>query len=653
MLSPPSRMCRPTATRRTANRALSFGAYAIAMSERSVVPPPTSQTRTVRSSPALAARRARGSRRRRASRRRTRPAAPRAASGEARRARAARSVSSRATSSNDAGTVSTTSCSASGASGCAASHARATCARRRALASTGESLRRRPPRRRPTEGSRAVRSTAAWREPALRRRDEAARDLGAAPPRELARRPTSGSPSTSPGERRVEARRQERTRLASRASVVSCGTSKMRRLGRGLRPARIDRRVGDDRVRRAEIDPDDEARVARRAHASLWPRRSSSTFQRSSCFCGCERDGLEEERADLGDARRGASPGTTSPVARPSAGSVDLDRRELLELALLPALERGAARVLAAHASSRRSGSAPARRRRRRARRRRRRRSVPSSMPNGATQSAVIGGSTPGHRGHGALDADVVRARRAAADADAAAAPREAVVRGAARDGEIEIGAREHARRRRAVSPSQPSSTLDDALAEQRALHHAAVEEDRASGGAASSRRFVARPPGRASAWRARNAARCFVTAGVLRVRQAELRERRRARARPAARRRRRRGKKPSTSARSTSSRVSSVRSVPPMSFEPRPGDRDRRALRACCRRAAAPSRRARRARARCSCQRSSSCALARVELLRDDVREREVHVVAAEQDVIADGDALERELAAPRRPRR
>ena len=28
--------------------------------------------------------------------------------------------------------------------------------------------------------------------------------------------------------------------------------------------------------------------------------------------------------------------------------------------------------------------------------------------------------------------------------------------------------------------------------------------------------------------------------------------------------------------------------------------------------------------------------------------REREVHVVAAEQDVIADGDALEREIAIP-----
>ena len=50
----------------------------------------------------------------------------------------------------------------------------------------------------------------------------------------------------------------------------------------------------------------------------------------------------------------------------------------------------------------------------------------------------------PGHRRHRGLDADVVAARRAAADADAASAPRQAVIGGALRDRVIEIGRVEH-----------------------------------------------------------------------------------------------------------------------------------------------------------------------------------------------------------------
>src|SRR5690606_41019197 len=49
------------------------------------------------------------------------------------------------------------------------------------------------------------------------------------------------------------------------------------------------------------------------------------------------------------------------------------------------------------------------------------------------------------HRRHRRLDADVVRARRAAADAHAAPAPREPVDRGALRDGEVGVVAFEHA----------------------------------------------------------------------------------------------------------------------------------------------------------------------------------------------------------------
>ena len=65
-------------------------------------------------------------------------------------------------------------------------------------------------------------------------------------------------------------------------------------------------------------------------------------------------------------------------------------------------------------------------------------------MPNGATVNAFNGAGKPGHRGHGGLDADIVRARDAAADADAFALPREAVVGSAARDGVHQIFAGKH-----------------------------------------------------------------------------------------------------------------------------------------------------------------------------------------------------------------
>src|SRR6185436_13363919 len=64
-----------------------------------------------------------------------------------------------------------------------------------------------------------------------------------------------------------------------------------------------------------------------------------------------------------------------------------------------------------------------------------------------------------GHRRERALDADVVAARRAAADAHALAAGADAaVVGGAARDGVIEIARLEHARaiERREAFPGQP-----------------------------------------------------------------------------------------------------------------------------------------------------------------------------------------------------
>ena len=90
-------------------------------------------------------------------------------------------------------------------------------------------------------------------------------------------------------------------------------------------------------------------------------------------------------------------------------------------------------------------------------------------MPNGATHSACTGGSSPGTAGIADSTADVVGARRAAADAHALAAPHVAVVGGAARDREIEVGAFEHARRRRAFGREPAVERLEHALDEQRA----------------------------------------------------------------------------------------------------------------------------------------------------------------------------------------
>src|SRR5215207_2172926 len=90
-------------------------------------------------------------------------------------------------------------------------------------------------------------------------------------------------------------------------------------------------------------------------------------------------------------------------------------------------------------------------------------------------------GGQPRHGRHGALDADVVGARRAAADADAAAALGTAVVGRAARDGVVEVGRFQHAalaERLEAFGLEPRVEHLDDARAQHAGLHHAAVEED-------------------------------------------------------------------------------------------------------------------------------------------------------------------------------
>ena len=156
---------------------------------------------------------------------------------------------------------------------------------------------------------------------------------------------------------------------------------------------------------------------------------------------------------------------------------------------------------------------------------------VPSSMPNGATQSAVIGGSSPGTAGHRALDADVVRAAGAAADADAAPATREAVRGGAARDREIEVGPLEHARRRRALALAATSPRHDATRSRRTALFITPPLKRMRVGCSIFGAAAPFLPVGATVLERvglAREERREVLRdRGVLRVRQAELRERR------------------------------------------------------------------------------------------------------------------------------
>ncbi len=94
--------------------------------------------------------------------------------------------------------------------------------------------------------------------------------------------------------------------------------------------------------------------------------------------------------------------------------------------------------------------------------------SVPSSMPKGATHIALTRGLDARDGGHRALDAHVVGARRAAADAQARAATHERVGARAARDREIEVRPFEHAHGAGAPSASsQASSAFDEAVAQR------------------------------------------------------------------------------------------------------------------------------------------------------------------------------------------
>ena len=107
-----------------------------------------------------------------------------------------------------------------------------------------------------------------------------------------------------------------------------------------------------------------------------------------------------------------------------------------------------------------------------------------------------------------------------------------------------------------------------------------------------------------------------------------------------------RRGKKPSTSTLFTIVRASaSVLIVPPISLRAAAEHRHRRCGAGTVAEAALPSPAAPGATARAAARRRA-CGPAAASRCCSSAGEREVHVVAAEQDVVADGHALEREVA-------
>ncbi len=300
--------------------------------------------------------------------------------------------------------------------------------RRRGRATTSPTRRAGPARARPARAPARRRTQS---RPVRPRQVEAARPAGRARRRGRGTTAASAAARTSPG-------------------ATSCGTSKTRivRPGRACRRRRTPCWWCRGRCRRGSAPPRESARggSVRLAHVELElpaPRAVA-------------RDAPELERADLGHVRAEADR-DRAPRRRPSASSVASSGGSSSSS---PCSQRS---TTVPGRSSRRTDEPKKRNSRRLAddepelRARAARPRVPSSMPNGATQSAFTGGGMPGHRRHRRLDADVVRARRAAADADAAPAAREPVVRGAvARPRGRGARRRARARRRRRARTTAP-----------------------------------------------------------------------------------------------------------------------------------------------------------------------------------------------------
>ena len=133
-------------------------------------------------------------------------------------------------------------------------------------------------------------------------------------------------------------------------------------------------------------------------------------------------------------------------------------------------------------------------------------------MPNGTTHSAFERRGQPGDRRHRALDADVVAARRAAADADAAPAARQAVVGGAPRDGVVEIGRVEHVaivERLEAFAGQPAVQDVDDPRAQRSAFITPPLKSTCVGHARPLAPRRIAAARAAAGAWTRRKRARC------------------------------------------------------------------------------------------------------------------------------------------------
>ena len=143
-------------------------------------------------------------------------------------------------------------------------------------------------------------------------------------------------------------------------------------------------------------------------------------------------------------------------------------------------------------------------------------------MPKGDDGQRLERRGEAGDGRHRAFDADVVGARHAAANADAASGARHAVIGRAARDGVHQIFAAQRLDRRQAFGRQPPIERGEKPLADQRGIEDAAVEQHvrgrgDSAGSAADGAVFHA---GRLLAQEARHVAR---DRGVGRIGQAEF----------------------------------------------------------------------------------------------------------------------------------
>ena len=199
----------------------------------------------------------------------------------------------------------------------------------------------------------------------------------------------------------------ERRQLAPASTApgaTSCGTSKV--WTRWLGGAGVD--AGHRRVGGAEIDADDVPRGrSRRAgpgvrHAGSAPlahRILQLPARRLAAGAAVSRGTHHSSSVPTSVTRDCSDTGTTVPGSAPwPRGQRGLDRAQLVQAAH-PRDRPARRRRRSCAARRRRSGTRPSRRPPGRAPRRAALAPVPSSMPNGATHSALTGGAKPGIAG--------------------------------------------------------------------------------------------------------------------------------------------------------------------------------------------------------------------------------------------------------------